>query len=300
MGFKALSDEDKVRLFPAATKAVKAMYLADTGKGLPVKFEQQEFPPRISRPDVLRLVCPPPSCALAEVEVKPKPDSEGSFALYALKDFSSGEDIYEFWNQTWLDAPKEFDMVFGSPVIGSSDPPEGTVVHIKASHCAVRSKKGLDLFSIWQMLAEHSCDPNVVHDDSDDESDYDSEDEGYWCSAAAAKDIKAGEQITLDYNCMMWDRTEGGNNQGACKCGAEHCTGTVQGFKFLPRAAQEERKAMSWLRVPIKHDKVPRGDALSKHVRAMWRKDPEQQANAPESGSDDDSSSSSSSSSSED
>ena len=294
MGFKALSDADKERLFPAATKAVQAMHLADTGKGPPVKFEQPEFPPRVSKPGTLRLVCPPPSAALAQVEVKPKPDDEGAFALYALKDFSAGDTMCEAWNQTWPDVPKEFDMVFASPVIGSCDPPEGTVVHIKASTRATRNKRGYDIFSIWQLLAEHSCEPNIIYDGSDEESDYGSEDEGYWVDVAAVKDIKAGEPITVDYNSYLWDRTEGGNNLDACKCGADKCTGTVKGFKFLPVEAQEERKAMTYLRAPIKRGKVPRGDALSKHVRAMWRKDPEQQANAPESDSEDDSSSSSS------
>ena len=296
MGFQALSDEEKERLLPAASKAVQAMYLADIGKGPPIKFEQFVFPPRVSSsPSILRLVCPPPSCALADVEVKRNDSDEGNFALYASKDFCSGKMMYEFWNQTWPDAPKELDMVFASSIIGGNDPPEGTLVRIKASNCATKNKNDLFLFSGWQLLTQHSCDPNVVIDKDDDNEDYDSDEELYWCEMYAVKDIKAGDPLTTDFNCLLWDRTESDGSLDACKCRAEKCAGTVRGFKFLSREAQEERKAMSW-----KHashggkKKVTPGEALSAHVRAMWRKDPEQHENAPESDSDDDSSSSSS------
>lgn len=296
MGFKALDDEEKERLFPAASKAVQAMYLADTGKGPPLKFEQEVFPPRISNPGVLRLVCAPPSHALAAVEVRRNQDNEHEFSLYAAKDVKAGEEFYEFFQQTWPDASKEFDLIFGSSIIGGNDPREGTVVRIDARKCAPRNKGGHYLFSGWELLTQHSCEPNVVHDESDEESDCDSGDEGYWGSAYAAKDIKAGDKLTMDYNCLLWDRTEGGEKLGDCKCGADKCTGTVSGFKFLSGEAQEERKMMSWKRKlpPQDGSKVTQGKALSAHVRAMWRKDPEQKANAPEeSDSDSDGSSSS-------
>jgi hypothetical protein len=126
-----------------------------------------------------------------------------------------------------------------------------------------------------------------VHDDSDEESDCDSEDEGYWSTLQATKDIKVGDKLTLDYNCFFWDRTEDGINVDECHCGAESCTGTTRGFKFLPPKAQE-----------LRTNKPSEGQelaALSDYVLAMWRNDPEQGANAPppeESESDDDSSSS--------
>lgn len=288
MGFKALSDEEKERLFPAASKAVQAMYLADIGKGPPLKYEQQTFSPRVSNPGILRLVCPPPSHALAKIEVRCIDDDQGTFALYSLKDCKSGQEFSDFFQQTWPDAPKEFDMVFGSSLIGGNDPPEGTVVRMDArKYGAPRNKGGHLLFSGWELLTGHSCEPNIVHDDSDEESDCDSEDEGYWSTLQATKDIKVGDKLTLDYNCLFWDRTEDGISVDECHCGAESCTGTTRGFKFLPPKAQE-----------LRTNKPCEGQepaALSDYVLAMWRNDPEQGANAPppeESESDDDSSSS--------
>lgn len=296
MGFKGLSDEEKERLFPAATKAVQAMYLADIGKGPPVKSEQPTFPPRNSSlsPDVMRLVCPPPSSALAKVEVKQSPN--GTFSLCATQDVStSGEVYYEAWNQTWPDASKEFDMVFGSPILGTHDPPEGTVVRICAPDIAYKNKHGNYLFSGWQLLTQHSCEPNIVYD-FDDEESYGSQDEGYWVGVYASKDIKAGDELTVDYNCLVWDHTESNKNLNSCKCGAENCTGTVCGFKYLLPELKEERKALSWLRTATPHDvndKMCPGEALSRHVRAMWRQDPEHGSTAPPESDSDDSSSSS-------
>lgn len=298
MGFKALAEEDKKRLFPAATKAVQAMYLADIGKGPPVKMEQLTFPPRQQDSSVPRLVVPPPSSALAQLELKPNDDDEGTFALYSLKDFQAGQEMYEFWNQTWPDGfPQELDMVFGASVIDSHDPPEGTVIRINASTVVPKSKGGYNLFSAWQLLAQHSCDPNTVYDDDDELSDCGSDDEGYWWSVTAAKDIKAGDLITVDCNNLLWDRTEADQGIDACHCGAETCTGSVQGFKFLSPEEQEKRKNMTWLRVPFPQNeskkKADPGEALSKHVRAMWRQDPQLKTTAPaESDSDSDSSSS--------
>lgn len=229
-GFSALSDEEKERLFPAATKAVQAMYLADIGKGPPVKVDRTvcasrlpsggvirvdsiQYPKRGSTEGVLRLVVPPPSCSTHAKQIAIKPNSEGELALYATRDFSVGDEVYECWNQTWPDVSSDcFDMVFASPVEGNDDPPEGTVVRMDAHEFGVpRNQDDHFRFSGWELLTRHSCEPNMAYDD-DEDTDDESNDDGFWRSACAVKHIKEGEELTVDYNTMLWDGTESTHN----------------------------------------------------------------------------------------
>jgi len=247
-----------------------------------VRIDGPVFPERISSPGTLHLVCPPPNSSCTKISMKQKLPDEGTFGLYALKDFHFGEKVYDFWTQTWPDTPHKFDMVFGTPVDQDIDPPEGTVIHISTSNYARRNSNGLFRFSGWEMLTAHSCEPNVVYDDGDD-SDDDADDEGWWRTTYAAREIKTGDEITVYYNCLLWDCTQCETVMDGCKCGAAKCAGTAQGFKFLPREEQEERKLMSWRRIPPPYkgeDEVIPGEALSAYVRLMIQKDTEQSDDA--------------------
>jgi len=269
MGFKALSPTDQEKLLPTASQAVQAMYKADRGEGLPVKKEQVVFPERTASLNK-RLVFPGPSHALAQVDVK---QENGTVALYALEDYSFGEQVYEYWCQPWPKISNQVDLVMASPIT-EGDPPEGTILSLNALEWAPLSRQGQFLFSGWELFTQHSCDPNLVYD-------HDDEDENWRC-AYAAKDIKVGDKLTVDYNCLLWDR---GDDERACPCGNNKCTGTVDGFKHLSKEAQEERKVMSWRRLPPPYngedEKVTLGEALSPYVLDCWRKDPEQKMNAP-------------------
>ena len=44
------------------------------------------------------------------------------------------------------------------------------------------------------------------------------------------RDIKKGEKLTIDYNSVLWDRSDS-KNADECKCGAGKCVGTMMGFK---------------------------------------------------------------------
>jgi hypothetical protein len=303
MGFKSLSDKEKKRLLPVASDAVQAMHKADMGQGLPLKKEQVGLPPRVTDPSTpdgsgrpaVRLVVPGPNHASAEVIVKQNAE-DGKFGLYALRDFASGERVYEFWCQIWPiwdddgDTELPIDMVFACKLT-EGDPPEGTVVRVDPLECgASRDREGRLMFSVWDLLTAHSCEPNLVYDDEDEGED--------WHSAYAARDIKAGERLTIDYNSILWDRSDCSNKEeiDQCHCGAAKCTGTRKGFKFLPQEAKEERKLMSWNRLspPYKGEngKVTPGDALSPHVRVCWREDVNLRDYAPDTGSSSESSSS--------
>jgi hypothetical protein len=197
----------------------------------------------------------------------------GEFGLYSGKDIKSGAKFYEFWYQAWPDdISTVIDMVYAAPV-NSYDPPEGAMVRIDANNVAMRDRSHRHIFSGWAMLVKHSCDPNLVYDNG---SKHEKE-ELEWHSTYAAKDIKAGDQLTIDFNCMLWDRSLSVGD-GGCYCGSVHCTGTMKGFKFLSRDAQDERIRMSWRRVPVainfrsESKSGPQGSALSPHVRENLRK----------------------------
>ena len=302
MGFKDLSDDLKKELYPKASKAVQAMYLADIGKGPPLKFEQvSDFPPR-NPSDALRLVFPGPSHALAPLKIEKSDDENSEFRLCANKDFKFGDLVYEFWRKKWPkigeNGPSEIDMVFSSPLL-EGDPAEGTTIRVDAKKCAFKDKKGAHLFSGWEMLVPHSCDPNIMYNPNENQADD-------WHAAYAAKDISKGELLTIDFNSVDWDRTDSGIGNFACNCGSTECAGTTQGYKFLSPEEQEKRRLMTWRRVGPPHDGEASRDtkkvglALSRYIRECWRAGDEGKDVAMDSSTCESSSSSSSSSSSED
>ena len=126
--------------------------------------------------------------------------------------------------------------------MAEGDLPEGTIIRIDASRCVPRHRNGRRKFTNWDMLTTHSCEPNLVYndDDSDEEED--------WRSAYATRDIKTGELLTVDFNCMEWDRASCAccSEDGTCHCNSARCTGTIKGLKFLRPEDREERKLMSW------------------------------------------------------
>jgi hypothetical protein len=275
MGFVSLCDAEKERLFPLASDYVQARHLADSGRGLPVKpaltgSTLLRAPP--IEPIVPRIVVPGPSHALADVFVQ-QDSKTGEFGLYSGKDIRSGSKFYEFWYQTWPDEISSvIDMVFAAR-LNAYDPPEGTMVRVDANNQALRDRSHHFMFSGWAMLMKHSCDPNLVYDNASKHEEEDWE----WHSAYAAKDIKAGDQLTIDFNCMFWDRSSS-VVKGGCDRGSVHCTGTMRGFRFLSREAQEARIHMTWRRVSAatnflsESKSAPLGSALSPHVRENLRK----------------------------
>jgi hypothetical protein len=275
MGFKALSDAQKEEMLPKVSDAVKAMYLADIGKGPKVRVELLGLPPRIHIPTPtsetgdmmkpMRIVFPGPSSALANVSVKKYNDGAGEgndkYALYASKDVSKGEMFYEFWWADWPQGGKAvIDMAFASHLL-EGDPHEGTVIRFDPRKSgAYHTAEGNLMFSGWQLLTTHSCDPNVVYRNKEKYEDDD------WQCVFAAKNIKKGDLITVDWNCFIWDRRSK-SGESVLGCGAA----TNQGFKYLSPELQHELKAMTWLHEIDPEDKPdtePLCKALSPHVRA--------------------------------
>jgi hypothetical protein len=283
-GFRELSDAEKKRLLPETTKYVQAMHKADLGEGLPVKTMERPCISRTTTPrkdneegQVLRVMVPGPDAG--EGVVVKQDENTQKFGIYAIRDFRIGEEVYNFWSTQWplLDnngVPAPVDMAFSASINANTHPKEGTVVRINPLERASQDEDGNYLFCGWDLLASHSCEPNIVYDADDEEEQ--------WRTAYAAKEIKAGDMLTVDLNTMQWDRT---NNAGECHCGASKCTGTTKGFKHLSPKDQEERKAMNWLRMSPPFDEGGEGcdsdsdsdarssnsgDALAPYVLGMF------------------------------
>ena len=293
MGFKALSEDEKKRLFWKASKAVQALYLEDIGQNSkkPLQIEQEtNFGPRIPTSH-LRLVVPGPSYALAPISIRRiigDNESNGNmtypnnWGLYATKDFHLGEKVYDFWRKRWIGdddddnsddddddptAPPNIkniiDMVFATSLL-EGDPPEGTRIRMNPAECAYRDRKGKYMFSGWDMLTKHSCHPNLRYDDEKEGEDED------WCSVYAARTIKSGDLLTVDYNSIFWDRSDVVVATGSVKDRTTE-DDVPKGFKHLPREQQQKLWQMNWNTHKAK--KTNTGQALSRHIRSCCKKD---------------------------
>lgn len=276
IAFKFMSKADQERSVSQLSEGTLAEYMHSIGKGPKVRDEDPERLPRTLLPapmtkdgstrNVMRLVYPGPGSAEADVMVmKVKSDDNAhvdslhEYGLFATKDIPKGDVAYIFWMQDWpCQEDTVIDMVFAYPEF-EGDPEEGLVIRFDPSKCgAYRNMKGKLQFSGWEMLTGHSCDPNLVYRNKG------AREEAKWQSVFAAKDIKKGDRLSMDFNCFIWDRSESGD--AVCHCGASNCVGTKQGFKYLSPEAQSERRAMTMLHEASPED-TPLDRALSPYVR---------------------------------
>ena len=237
-GFKDLDTDAQDRLMPVASLAVRALFMADLKLEKPVKYElplvaeREVQAPIFSLSEGFRLVCPPPSHTNSDIGVAVS-DNDNSHGLYALRNFQEGEIVYTFWVDDWpLDGKVPVDMVF-SMAIGEGDPVEGTSFWINPAERGYRNANGRMTFSGFNMLVEHSCDPNIVYKHTK------VTDHQRWQHAYAARDIVEGENLLIDMNNLFWDRTE--LKIATCSCKAKQCAGTIKGFKYLSSIRQKKR-----------------------------------------------------------
>ena len=267
-GFAGLSEEDKVRLWPHVSDYIKVRHAADTGTGPKTRVQYPTFPERkLSSEGAMRMVVPGPSCAAADIAMRL--DGE-KYQLVATKDFNFGEEVYSFWSCIWPEQGRvNIDMVAAAD-LWECDAPEGTVITVNPQEHGIKDSMGRYRFTGYNMLVEHSCEPNLVYNYKDEDEEDD------WRCAYAARPIKKGEVLTVDINTVSWDRSSGANTTGVCNCGAKKCQGTVMGFSHLARKQQDELKTLSWLRLSPPYDGETRlvstGDALSPHINRSMQK----------------------------
>ena len=266
-GFAGLSEEDKVRLWPFVSDYIKVRHAADTGTGPKTRVQYPAFPERtIPEEGAMRMVIPGPSCAAADIAMRLEGEK---YQVVATKDFAFGEKVYEFWSFIWPEQGRvDIDMVAAAD-LWECDAPEGTVIRVNPQEHGVKDSMGRYRFSGYNMVTKHSCEPNLVYNYKDEDEEDD------WRSTYAARPIKKGEVLTIDYNTVWWDRS-GVSSNSVCNCGATKCRGTAMGFSHLVKKQQNELKSLSWLRLSPPYDGETRlvspGDALSPHINRNMKK----------------------------
>jgi SET domain-containing protein len=90
-----------------------------------------------------------------------------------------------------------------------------------------------DMYMLYNFdsYTNHSCDPNTncVSTDDNDPCPYE---------CVALKDIKAGDELTANYNGFYYDVKDPFD----CNCGSDKCYGRIAGFKNLTVEQQKELK----------------------------------------------------------
>jgi hypothetical protein len=98
----------------------------------------------------------------------------------------------------------------------------------RVDHCAYPDGK-IVLLGVPDRHVNHSCNPNA-YEFFDGDSSY----------IVARRDIRAGEEITVDYNINITNGTA-----WPCSCGSARCRGEVAGDFFrLPEEWQHEYRAL--------------------------------------------------------
>eukprot|EP00808_Paulinella_micropora_P006487 g59134.t1 len=136
--------------------------------------------------------------------------------LYATRAFQKGELIYR-----------------GSYLIVKDDPKQRLEVHTNRgiyvnmdleTHSIVRFRTGTRELYGFDAFTNHSCEPNMYIKDR-----FDSEVFGVY-DGVATRDIKAGEELLIDYDTIEWEACADGVK---CFCKEKSCRGVAKGFRFL-------------------------------------------------------------------
>jgi len=148
----------------------------------------------------------------ADGNVEVRPSAIEGLGIFALRSFAAGERIRQInvVREITAEAPLREDL-------GE-----------RADHCDYPDGK-IVLLGYPDRHVNHSCDPNayVVY-------------EGDRCYFAARRAIRAGEEITCDYNINIT-----GGTSWPCHCGAARCRGeTIGDFFLLPRQTQREYRPL--------------------------------------------------------
>ena len=90
----------------------------------------------------------------------------------------------------------------------------------------------------WHFL-NHSCDSNIMVRGRE---------------LVATRHIRAGEEVTFNYNTTEYDMA----SPFTCRCDSPHCAGEIRGFKHLSRAERERLRPLLGEHLRSLLDKIPR------------------------------------------
>ncbi len=150
-------------------------------------------------------------------QIELKPTKNGYIGIFAKYDFPKGTDIY---SHIFRAVAEDAEIVLVTPL--------GEVaIDIKVH--TVRRADGMRDYYGFDSFMNHSCDANTIS------VAYPGDVEINKYYTHAAKDIKAGDEITCNYLLFDWDCD---GHSFDCLCGAAGCFGHIGGFADLPFEAQ--------------------------------------------------------------
>mmetsp|Transcript_61490 Transcript_61490/g.159650 ORF Transcript_61490/g.159650 Transcript_61490/m.159650 type:complete len:1373 (+) Transcript_61490:69-4187(+) len=82
----------------------------------------------------------------------------------------------------------------------------------------------------YDCFTNHSCEPNMFYPAADIHFDIDGKNGEY--VACASRDIRAGDELTCDYELFDWDCLDKGMVN--CMCKAAACRGAIRGMRYRP------------------------------------------------------------------
>ena len=160
--------------------------------------------------------------------VEIKADRYGGLGIFATRDFKVGETVQK---SHFILITDSVDKVILKLDDGEESHDLFSYIHgywYGSKEGGVRSINGFGAFT------NHSCDPSVHCVDLDDEMMY---------RAIALKNIKAGDEITENYNQYEWDKDDVIEE---CLCGAGHeCSKVISGFRNIENDMQCRMLAMA-------------------------------------------------------
>ena len=128
---------------------------------------------------------------------------DGQYRLLATRDFQIGDHILRLVGEI-VETPSKYSVQLGP----------GQHMDLPAE---IRSEPPVDRYR-WRFL-NHSCEPNAEFDD---------------INLVAAREIKASQEITFDYNTTEYDLAV----PFECHCGADSCCGLVRGRRWRENRAE--------------------------------------------------------------
>jgi hypothetical protein len=155
--------------------------------------------------------------AVIPERIELKPTKHGYLGIFAKYDFPKGTDIY---SHVFRQVSADDRIILATPF---GDVPIDINAH------TVRRADGLRDYFGFDSFMNHSCDPSTIS------VAYAGDVEINKYYTQAAKDLKAGDEITCNYLLFDWDCD---GHSFDCLCGAAECFGRIAGFAGLPFDAQ--------------------------------------------------------------
>lgn len=154
------------------------------------------------------------------------------YGVFASEDIKEGESIFKGWNDTCTRLTRDEVRKLSEPYKSVF---EKYCTEIQ-EHVYVGPYEGEDVHLQIDYFINHCCDPNAWMVNDDD--------------VAARRDIKAGEQITIDYATFVVNEFES-SRINKCLCGSANCRGKVSKNDWWKLKEVYKGHYISWIQKKI-------------------------------------------------